>query len=55
MFFPVLKKKPFFVTVLEDGGYTVIFSKGNLFLRHITTGQMKYIDVKVKNLYVFEV
>jgi len=50
-----LKKNLVFVSMLEDKGYDVIFSKGKVFLRHIATGQVKWIGVRVKNLYNFEV
>ena len=41
--------------MLEDKGYDVVFSKGNVFLRHITTRQVKQIGSQVKNLYSLEV
>lgn len=41
MYVPGLKKNLVSVVVLEDRGYGVIFSKGKVFLRHITTGQVK--------------
>jgi len=37
MYVPGLKKNLVSVMVLEDRGYDVVFSKGNVFLRHITT------------------
>ena len=40
--------------VLEDCGYDVIFNKGKVFLRHIATGRVKQINVRVKNLYALE-
>ena len=43
------------ITMLEDKGYDVVFSKGNAFLRHITKRQVKQIGSRVKNLYAFEV
>jgi len=45
-----LKKNLVSIMVLEYHGYDVIFSKGKVFLRHITTRQVKQIDVRVKNL-----
>jgi len=41
--------------MLEDKGYDVVFSKGKVFLRHITVRQVKQIGSRVKNLYVLEV
>ena len=32
-------------------GFEVIFNKGKAFLRHIATGQVKQIGVRVKNMY----
>jgi len=55
MYVPRLKKNLVSVVVLEDHGYDVFFSKGNVFLRHITMGQVKHIDSRVKNLYALEV
>jgi len=52
---PGLKNKLVYVSTLEDRGYDVIFSKGKTFLRHINTGQVKRIGVRVKNLYKLEV
>jgi len=40
---PELKKNLVSVVVLEDHGYDVFFSKGKVFLRHITTRQVKQI------------
>ena len=34
---PDLKKNLVFVAMLEDKGYDVVFSKGKIFLRHIST------------------
>eukprot|EP00253_Pinus_taeda_P013713 PITA_13713 len=48
---PRLKKNLVSITMLEDKGYDVVFSKGKVFLRHITMGQVKQIDSRVKNLY----
>lgn len=47
MFVPDLKKNLLSVAVLEDGGYEVIFSKAKTFLRHMATGQVKQIRVRV--------
>jgi len=52
---PGLKKNLVSVTMLEDKGYDVVFSKGHVFLRHISTGQTKKIGIRVKNLYKLEV
>eukprot|EP00253_Pinus_taeda_P005675 PITA_05675 len=38
MYVPGLKKNLVFVSMLEDNGYDVIFSKGKALLRHIATG-----------------
>eukprot|EP00253_Pinus_taeda_P020292 PITA_20292 len=54
MYVPGLKNLVF-VAMLEDRGYDVIFSKGKAFLRHIATGQVKSIGVRVKKLYKLEV
>ena len=45
MYVPGLKKNLVSVAVLEDHGYDVVFSKGKVFLRHITMGQVKQIGV----------
>ena len=50
MFIPGLKQNIVFIALLEDRGYNVIFSKGKAFLRHIATGQVKQIGVRVKIL-----
>ena len=42
---PGLKKNLVSITMLEDKGYDVVFSKGRAFLRHITTGQTKRIGI----------
>ena len=55
MYVPRLKKNLVSVTMLEEKGYDVVFSKGKEFLRHIATGQTKRIWVRVKNLYTLEV
>eukprot|EP00253_Pinus_taeda_P024241 PITA_24241 len=41
---PGLKKNFVSVMMLEDKGYDVVFSKGKVFLRHITTRQVKHIS-----------
>eukprot|EP00253_Pinus_taeda_P023402 PITA_23402 len=43
------------VTMLEDKGYDVVFSKGKAFQRHIAMGQSKRIGIWVKNIYKLEV
>lgn len=55
MFILVLKKNLIFVEILEDRGYDVIFSKGRAILRHIAIKQVKWIQVRVKDLYKHEV
>ena len=55
MFVSGMKKNLFSVAVLEDYHYDVIFNKGKAFLRHITTGQVNKIMVRVKNLYKLDV
>jgi len=55
MFVPGLKKNLVSIVVLEDCGYDVIFCKGKAFLRHIATGQVNQIGVRVKNLYKLDV
>ena len=50
-----LKKNLVSISMLEDKGYDVIFSKGKAFLRHIATSQVKKIGIRVKNLYKLEV
>eukprot|EP00253_Pinus_taeda_P006167 PITA_06167 len=51
---PGLKKNIVSVSMLEDKGYDVVFSKGKVFLRYIGTGQTKQIEIQVKNLYNME-
>lgn len=51
VFVPRLKKNLIFVAILEDCGNDVAFSKWKDFLGHIDTGQVKQIDILVKNLY----
>ena len=55
MYVPGLKKNLVSIAMLEDHGYDVIFSKGKAFLRHIASGQVKWIRVQVKNLYKLNV
>ena len=55
MFVLGLKKNLIFVAILEDHGCEVILIKGKAFLRHIATGQVKQIGVRVKNLYNLDV
>ena len=50
-----LKKNLVFVSMFEDKGYYVIFSKGKVFLCHIAIREVKRIGVQVKNLYKLEV
>eukprot|EP00253_Pinus_taeda_P006383 PITA_06383 len=52
---PGLKKNLVSVTMLEEKGYNVVFSKGKVLLRHIAMGQTKRIGIRVKNLYKLEV
>ena len=51
----VLRKNLVSIAVLEYHGYEVMFIKGNFFLEHIATGQVKQISSRVKNLYALEV
>jgi len=55
MYVPKLKKNLVSDAMLEDRDYDVFFSKGKAFLRHIATGQVKKIWIRVKNLYKLEV
>eukprot|EP00253_Pinus_taeda_P021781 PITA_21781 len=55
MYVPGLKKNLVLVAMVEDKGYNVAFSKGNVFLRHIAMGQTKRIGIWVKYLYKIEV
>jgi len=50
-----LKKNLVSVAMLKDCGYDVIFSKGKDFLHHIASRQVKWIRVRVKNLYKLDV
>ena len=52
---PGLNKNLVSISMLEYRGYDVIFSKGKAFLRHITTGQVKKIRIRVQDLYKIEV
>ena len=52
---PGLKRILVSITMLEDRGYDVVFSKGKVFLRHIITRQVKQNGSRVKNLYALEV
>jgi len=52
---PRLRKNLVLIAMLEDKGYDVVFSKGKVFLRHVTTRQVKQIDSRVKNLHALEV
>ena len=54
MHVPRLMKNLVSISMLEDRGYDVIFSKGKAFLRHIATGQVKKIGIQVNNLYKLE-
>lgn len=55
MYVPGLTMNLVSIIVLEDRGYNVIFRKGKVFLKDITTGQVKQIGVQFKNLYALEV
>eukprot|EP00253_Pinus_taeda_P006582 PITA_06582 len=50
-----LKKNLVSVSMLEDKGYDVVFSKRKAFLRQIAMGQTKRTGIQVKNLYKLEV
>jgi len=50
-----LRKNLVSIAMLEDKGYDVVFSKGKVFLRHVTTRQVKQIGLRVKKLYALEV
>ena len=52
---PGLNKNCVSIAMLEEKGYNVVFSKGKVFLRHITTRQVKQIGSQVENLYALEV
>lgn len=55
MFVSDLKKNLVSITFLEDYAYDMIFIKGNTFLRHIVTGKVKQIVLRMKNLYNLDV
>eukprot|EP00253_Pinus_taeda_P013725 PITA_13725 len=55
MHVPGLKKNLIFVAMLEDKGYDVVFSEGKAFLHSKTTGEIRKIGVRVKNLYQLHV
>ena len=55
MYVSSLKKNLVYVSMLGDRGYDVIFSKGKVFVHHISTGKVKRIGVRVKNHYKLEV
>ena len=50
-----LKNNLVSISMLENYGYDVIFRKGKAFLRHIASGQEKWIEVRMKNLYKLDV
>jgi len=52
---PGLMKNLVSISMLEDRGYDVIFSKGKVFLRHIAAGHIKNIGFRFQNLYKIEV
>jgi len=45
MYMPGLKNNLVSISMLEDSGYDVIFSKGKVFFRHIATSQVKKIGI----------
>lgn len=55
LFITRINNNIFSIALLEDHGYDVIVRKGKVFLRHMVTGQVKNINVQVKNLYSLEV
>lgn len=55
MYVPGLKKNLVLVAMLEDRGFDVVFRKGNVLVRCIAMGQVKEIEIQVKNLYKLEV
>eukprot|EP00253_Pinus_taeda_P029002 PITA_29002 len=55
IYVPGLKKNLVSITMLEEKGYDVVFSKGKVFLRRIAMGQTKRIGILMKNLYKLEV
>ena len=50
-----LKNNLVSVVMLEDYRYNVIFRKRKAFLYHIALGQVKWIRIRVKNLYKLDV
>lgn len=52
-----MKKNLVSVVVLEDKGYEVIFSRGKAYsrLKHLASGTIKQIGVRMKNLYRLQV
>ena len=55
MHVPGLKKNLISMSMLEDKGYDVVFSKGKAFLRSKATGETQRIVVQVQNLYQLHV
>lgn len=55
MHVPGLNKNLISHSMLEDDGYSMIFSKGKAFLHHIASIQVKRIRVWVKKLYKLDV
>lgn len=54
MYVPGMKKNLICLSILEDKGYDIVFSKGKAFLKHVAIGKVKQIGVKVKNTYKIE-
>lgn len=52
---PGLKKNLVSVSTLEDKGYDVIFSRGKAYFKHLESGAMKQIGVRMKNIYKLQV
>jgi len=52
---PRLRKNMVLIPMLEDKGYDLVFNKGKVFLRQVTTRQVKRIGSRVKYLYALEV
>ena len=50
-----MKKNLVSISMLEDCGYDVLFSKGKAFLHHIASGKVKRIGVQVNNLYKLDI
>eukprot|EP00253_Pinus_taeda_P028635 PITA_28635 len=55
MYVPGLKRNLVSIARLENKGYDVVFSLGNVLLRHIDTRQTKKIGIRIKNLYKLKV